>query len=56
MFVMQWEKTDDKLAIVGLGFAGVIILWASVGLIAVSSHKFDLLTTEGFFLVNGQIF
>ena len=36
MFVMQWEQTDDKLAIAGLGFAGVIILWASIGLVAVS--------------------
>ena len=56
MFVMQWEQTDDKLAIAGLGFAGVIILWASIGLVAVSLHKFDLLTAEGFFLVNDQIF
>eukprot|EP00252_Welwitschia_mirabilis_P024240 TRINITY_DN711_c0_g1_i3.p1 TRINITY_DN711_c0_g1~~TRINITY_DN711_c0_g1_i3.p1 ORF type:complete len:154 (+),score=27.63 TRINITY_DN711_c0_g1_i3:128-589(+) len=29
-----WDKTDDKLAIGGLGFAALIILWASTGLIA----------------------
>ncbi|GLJ29412.1 hypothetical protein SUGI_0579860 [Cryptomeria japonica] len=28
-----WEKTDDKLAIGGLGFAAIVVLWASTGLI-----------------------
>ncbi|XP_024401345.1 protein CURVATURE THYLAKOID 1C, chloroplastic [Physcomitrium patens] len=28
-----WEKSDDKPAIVGLGFAGLIGLWATNGLI-----------------------
>jgi len=28
-----WEKTDDKLAIGSLGFAGLVALWASAGLI-----------------------
>jgi hypothetical protein len=29
----QWEKVDDKLAIGGLGFSALIVLWASTGLI-----------------------
>ncbi|KAH9300032.1 hypothetical protein KI387_011615, partial [Taxus chinensis] len=29
-----WEKTDDKLAIGGLGFTTIVVLWASIGLIA----------------------
>ncbi|KAJ7297544.1 hypothetical protein O6H91_01G034600 [Diphasiastrum complanatum] len=29
-----WEKTDDKLAIGGLGAAALVILWASTGLIS----------------------
>ncbi|KAH7299097.1 hypothetical protein KP509_25G072200 [Ceratopteris richardii] len=28
-----WEKTDDKLAVGGLGFSALIVLWASAGLI-----------------------
>lgn len=28
-----WDKTDDKLAVGGLGFAGLIVLWASAGLV-----------------------
>ncbi|CAM6017766.1 unnamed protein product [Sphagnum balticum] len=28
-----WDKADDKLAISGLGFAALLILWASTGLI-----------------------
>uniref|UniRef100_A0A0D6QX91 Cyanobacterial aminoacyl-tRNA synthetase CAAD domain-containing protein n=1 Tax=Araucaria cunninghamii TaxID=56994 RepID=A0A0D6QX91_ARACU len=28
-----WDKTDDKLAIGGLGFAAIVVLWASTGLI-----------------------
>jgi hypothetical protein len=31
--VMQWEKVDDKLAVGGLGFAALILLFASSGLI-----------------------
>jgi energy-coupling factor transporter transmembrane protein EcfT len=30
---MQWDKLDDKLAVGGLGFAALIVLWASTGLI-----------------------
>eukprot|EP00246_Nothoceros_aenigmaticus_P004076 TRINITY_DN15413_c0_g1_i1.p1 TRINITY_DN15413_c0_g1~~TRINITY_DN15413_c0_g1_i1.p1 ORF type:complete len:173 (-),score=26.86 TRINITY_DN15413_c0_g1_i1:454-972(-) len=29
----SWEKVDDKLAIGGLGFAALLVLWASTGLI-----------------------
>ncbi|KAJ7567851.1 hypothetical protein O6H91_01G009900 [Diphasiastrum complanatum] len=29
-----WDKTEDKLAIGGLGFAALIVLWASTGLIS----------------------
>ena len=32
---LQWEKSDDKPAIAGLVFAGLIGLWASFGLINV---------------------
>eukprot|EP00245_Coleochaete_scutata_P006848 TRINITY_DN21652_c0_g1_i1.p1 TRINITY_DN21652_c0_g1~~TRINITY_DN21652_c0_g1_i1.p1 ORF type:complete len:169 (+),score=37.37 TRINITY_DN21652_c0_g1_i1:136-642(+) len=28
-----WDKTEDKLAIAGIGFAAVIVLWASAGLV-----------------------
>lgn len=28
-----WEKTDDKVAIAGLGVAGLVALWAAAGLI-----------------------
>jgi hypothetical protein len=28
-----WDKLDDKLAVGGLGFAALIVLWASTGLI-----------------------
>ncbi|CAK9195013.1 unnamed protein product, partial [Sphagnum troendelagicum] len=28
-----WDKADDKLAISGLGFAALLVLWASTGLI-----------------------
>ncbi|MCO5559640.1 hypothetical protein L7F22_013241 [Adiantum nelumboides] len=28
-----WEKTDDKLAVGGLGFTALIVVWASAGLI-----------------------
>lgn len=28
-----WDKTDDKLAVGGLGFTALIVLWASAGLI-----------------------
>ncbi|KAH9548174.1 hypothetical protein CY35_11G075000 [Sphagnum magellanicum] len=28
-----WDKLDDKLAVSGLGFAALIVLWASTGLI-----------------------
>lgn len=31
--INAWEKSDDKPAIAGLGFAGLIGLWASFGLI-----------------------
>jgi hypothetical protein len=30
----SWEKVDDKIAIGGLGIAGLIVLWASTGLIS----------------------
>lgn len=32
---LQWEKTDDKVAIAGLGVAGLVALWAAAGLINV---------------------
>jgi len=35
-FDLQWEKSDDKPAIAGLGFAGLIGIWASFGLVNVS--------------------
>lgn len=28
-----WEKTDDKVAIAGLGLAGLVAIWAAAGLI-----------------------
>ncbi len=34
---VQWDKADDKLAISGLGFAALLVLWASTGLINVSA-------------------
>ncbi len=37
---VQWDKADDKLAISGLGFAALLVLWASTGLINVSAIFF----------------
>lgn len=48
--VMQWDKVDDKLAVGGLGFAALILLFASSGLINVSVmhfETFDLLSLHG---------
>jgi hypothetical protein len=28
-----WEKTDDKVAIAGLGLAGLVAIWSAAGLI-----------------------
>ncbi len=39
--VMQWDKVDDKLAVGGLGFAALILLFASSGLINVSVMHFE---------------
>jgi hypothetical protein len=33
---MQWDKQEDKFAIVGLGVSGIVALWASAGLLSVS--------------------
>jgi selenocysteine lyase/cysteine desulfurase len=41
----QWEKVDDKLAIGGLGFSALIVLWASTGLIGVC----DITCSQVFF-------
>jgi hypothetical protein len=38
---MQWDKVDDKLAVGGLGFAALILLFASSGLINVSVMHFE---------------
>ncbi|BBN15593.1 hypothetical protein MPTK1_6g20860 [Marchantia polymorpha subsp. ruderalis] len=48
-----WEKVDDKLAIGGLGFAGLILLWASTGLIS-ALDKLPLV--PDFFEVVGILF
>ncbi|KAL3681466.1 hypothetical protein R1sor_024422 [Riccia sorocarpa] len=48
-----WDKTDDKLAIGALGFAGFIILWASTGLIS-AIDKLPLL--PGLFELIGILF
>eukprot|EP00249_Psilotum_nudum_P008483 c21305_g1_i1 orf=129-668(+) len=48
-----WEKTDDKLAIGGLGFAALILLWASTGLIS-AIDKLPLIPT--FFEFVGILF
>ncbi len=37
---VQWDKADDKLAISGLGFAALLVLWATTGLINVSAIFF----------------
>lgn len=29
-----WDKTEDKLAVGGLGFSAILVLWASTGLIS----------------------
>ncbi|XP_010254071.1 PREDICTED: protein CURVATURE THYLAKOID 1C, chloroplastic [Nelumbo nucifera] len=29
-----WDKSEDRVALIGLGFAGVVALWASTNLIA----------------------
>ncbi|CAM6109579.1 unnamed protein product [Calypogeia fissa] len=48
-----WNKLDDKLAVGGLGFAGLIILWASFGLLS-AIDKLPLL--PGFFEFVGIAF
>ncbi|KAL3681479.1 hypothetical protein R1sor_024435 [Riccia sorocarpa] len=48
-----WDKTDDKLAISGLAFAGFIVLWASTGLIS-AIDKLPLI--PGFFELVGITF
>ncbi|XP_024515207.1 protein CURVATURE THYLAKOID 1C, chloroplastic-like [Selaginella moellendorffii] len=48
-----WEKTDDKLAVGGLGFAALLVLWASTGLIA-AIDKLPILPT--FFELVGLLF
>lgn len=31
----QWDKPEDRLALVGLGFAAIVALWASANVITV---------------------
>jgi hypothetical protein len=49
----SWEKVDDKLVVGGLGIAGLIVLWASTGLIS-AIDKLPLL--PGFFEFVGIVF
>lgn len=59
-----WEKTDDKLAVGGLGFAAVIVLWASTGLIAAidklplipSAFEFVGILFSGWFIYRNLLF
>jgi len=31
----QWDKSEDRLALIGLGFAAIVAFWASVNVITV---------------------
>jgi hypothetical protein len=33
----QWDKVEDKYAVATLGAVGIIVLWSSTGMIAVSA-------------------
>ncbi|OVA20328.1 Cyanobacterial aminoacyl-tRNA synthetase [Macleaya cordata] len=33
-FQNVWDKSEDRIALIGLGFAGVVALWASSNLVA----------------------
>lgn len=33
--VEQWDKSEDRIALIGLGFAGIVGVWAAINLVAV---------------------
>ncbi|XP_051115307.1 protein CURVATURE THYLAKOID 1C, chloroplastic [Andrographis paniculata] len=39
-----WDKPEDRLGLIGLGFAGVVALWATISLVTVI-EKFPLVPT-----------
>ncbi len=51
--VMQWDKLDDKLAVSGLGFAALIVLWASTGLIGVSDMHLKPFSLSVWYVLHG---
>nr|GMC47546.1 protein CURVATURE THYLAKOID 1C, chloroplastic [Ipomoea batatas] len=32
--VEQWDKSEDRIALIGLGFAGIVGVWAAINLVA----------------------
>lgn len=40
---LQWGNSDDRLAIVGVGFASIAAFWASINLVTVIQRQFFLL-------------
>ncbi|XP_058005995.1 protein CURVATURE THYLAKOID 1C, chloroplastic-like isoform X2 [Hevea brasiliensis] len=41
-----WDKSEDRLAIVGLGFAAIVALWASANLISWFVYRYLLFKPE----------
>lgn len=35
LFIEQWSSPEDRLALAGLGFAGLVYIWAARNLISV---------------------
>ena len=33
--LMQWDKPEDRIAVIGLGFTAIIAFWASINVVAV---------------------
>ena len=32
---MQWDNSEDRIALIGLGFAAIVAIWASANLVTV---------------------
>ena len=47
--ILQWDKNEDRLALIELGFASVVALWASLNLVMVYFFFFFSLFVFVFF-------
>lgn len=46
IFFYQWEKSENRIALIGLGFTAVAGLWVTVNLVSVIIHFLVSLTME----------